>query len=164
MARQLDRKLGFGSVFSISVGAMLGSGIFVLPGLAAGLAGPWVSADYDLLVLGAHPERALLTLFFHHEEHRISEAAHCSVIKVKAPRHTVHSRFDMPIGSSSPFGRNLQSFLTWARGGSPDSGRRAARRICSTWSLTPTPRSTPVSPTWTRPERRARSTWTPTTA
>ena len=73
-----------------------------------------ISADYDLLVLGAHPERALLTLFFHHEEHRIAEAAHCSVIKVKAPRHTVHSRFDLPTGSSSPFGRNLQAFLTWA--------------------------------------------------
>jgi len=48
IAKQLDRKLGFWSVFSISVGAMLGSGIFVLPGLAAGIAGPWVSLAYLL--------------------------------------------------------------------------------------------------------------------
>ena len=42
MAKQLDRTLGYWSVVSISVGAMLGSGIFVLPGLAAVIAGPWV--------------------------------------------------------------------------------------------------------------------------
>ncbi len=46
MAKKLERSLGFWSVFSISVGAMIGSGIFVLPGLAAGKAGPAVVLAY----------------------------------------------------------------------------------------------------------------------
>jgi APA family basic amino acid/polyamine antiporter len=46
VTKQLDRSLGLWSVFSIAVGAMLGSGIFVLPGLAAGIAGPWVSVSF----------------------------------------------------------------------------------------------------------------------
>ncbi len=73
-----------------------------------------ISADYDLLVLGAHAEQSLLTLFFHQEEQRIARAAHCSVLMVKAPRHSVHSRFDLPIGAAFPFGRDLSTFLTWA--------------------------------------------------
>ena len=48
MAKTLERSLGFWSVFSISVGAMIGSGIFVLPGLAAGKAGPIVVLAYFL--------------------------------------------------------------------------------------------------------------------
>ncbi len=63
MAKQLDRKLGFWSVFSISVGAMLGSGVFVLPGLAAGIAGPWVSLSFllaGLMVLPAVLSKAEL--------------------------------------------------------------------------------------------------------
>jgi amino acid transporter/mannitol/fructose-specific phosphotransferase system IIA component (Ntr-type) len=48
MAKTLERSLGFWSVFSISVGAMIGSGIFVLPGLAAGKAGPAVVFVYFL--------------------------------------------------------------------------------------------------------------------
>ncbi|MBW2258670.1 MAG: amino acid permease, partial [Deltaproteobacteria bacterium] len=36
------------SVYAISIGAMMGSGIFVLPGLAANLAGPWVGLSYLL--------------------------------------------------------------------------------------------------------------------
>ncbi len=48
MAKQLDRTLGYWSVVSISVGAMLGSGIFVLPGLASAIAGPWVGLSYLL--------------------------------------------------------------------------------------------------------------------
>lgn len=59
----LDRSLGLSSVFSISVGAMLGSGIFVLPGLAAGLAGPYVFLSYmlaGLLVMPAAMSKAEL--------------------------------------------------------------------------------------------------------
>lgn len=48
MAKQLDRQLGFWSVYTISVGAMLGSGVFVLPGIAAAIAGPWVCVAYLL--------------------------------------------------------------------------------------------------------------------
>jgi len=48
VAKQLDRKLGYWSVVSISVGAMLGSGLFVLPGLASAIAGPWVGLSYLL--------------------------------------------------------------------------------------------------------------------
>ncbi|HCH64569.1 MAG TPA: hypothetical protein DFR83_17315, partial [Deltaproteobacteria bacterium] len=55
VTKELDRNLGFLSVFSIAVGAMLGSGIFVLPGLAAGMAGPWVSLSYMLAGLLVMP-------------------------------------------------------------------------------------------------------------
>ncbi|WGI16998.1 amino acid permease [Methanonatronarchaeum sp. AMET-Sl] len=37
---ELERNMGFLSVFSISVGTMVGAGIFVLPGMAAAMAGP----------------------------------------------------------------------------------------------------------------------------
>lgn len=63
MPKQLDRQLGFWSVVSISVGAMLGSGIFVLPGLAAAIAGPWVALSYilaGLMVLPAVASKAEL--------------------------------------------------------------------------------------------------------
>ncbi len=55
VTKQLDRKLGFFSVFTISMGAMMGSGIFVLPGLAAGIAGPQVYWSYLLAGLMALP-------------------------------------------------------------------------------------------------------------
>jgi len=42
----LSRHLGLYAVFSISLGAMIGSGIFVLPGLAAQVAGPAVILSY----------------------------------------------------------------------------------------------------------------------
>ncbi|MFH1469902.1 MAG: amino acid permease [Pseudomonadota bacterium] len=63
LQKQLDRQLGLASVFSIAVGAMLGSGIFVLPGLAAALAGPGVGLSYllaGLLVLPALLSKAEL--------------------------------------------------------------------------------------------------------
>jgi len=63
VGKQLDRKLGFWSVYSISVGAMLGSGICVLPILATGIAGPWVSVSYllaGILVLPALASKAEL--------------------------------------------------------------------------------------------------------
>ena len=54
-----------------------------------------VSAEFDLLVIGAPPERGLRTVFFGSESHRIAEAAQCSVLKVKAPRHRVHHRLEV---------------------------------------------------------------------
>jgi len=42
MAKGLERNLGLYAVFTISIGAMIGSGIFVLPGLAAKITGPSV--------------------------------------------------------------------------------------------------------------------------
>ncbi|MDH3540230.1 MAG: universal stress protein [Acidimicrobiia bacterium] len=42
MAKGLERDLGLYAVFTISIGAMIGSGIFVLPGLAAKITGPSV--------------------------------------------------------------------------------------------------------------------------
>jgi APA family basic amino acid/polyamine antiporter len=59
LAKQLDRQLGFWSVYTISVGAMLGSGVFVLPGIAAAIAGPWVCVAY--LVAGIVVLPAVLT-------------------------------------------------------------------------------------------------------
>lgn len=55
LQKQLDRQLGLASVFSIAVGAMLGSGIFVLPGMAAAIAGPSVSLSYLLAGLMVFP-------------------------------------------------------------------------------------------------------------
>ncbi len=42
MAKGLERNLGLYAVFTISIGAMIGSGIFVLPGLADKITGPSV--------------------------------------------------------------------------------------------------------------------------
>lgn len=54
-----------------------------------------VSPDYDLLILGAPEENTLRTLFRGSKEHRAARAAQCSVLKLKAPRHQVHHRFDL---------------------------------------------------------------------
>lgn len=54
--RSLERDLGLYAVFTISVGAMVGSGIFVLPGLASKITGPGVMLAYllaGLIVLPA---------------------------------------------------------------------------------------------------------------
>jgi amino acid transporter len=48
VARKLERDLGLSSVVAISVGAMVGSGIFILPALALELAGPAVIVAYVL--------------------------------------------------------------------------------------------------------------------
>ncbi|MEM7453235.1 MAG: amino acid permease [Planctomycetota bacterium] len=44
--KTLERRLGLGAVVAISISAMLGSGIFVLPGLAAAKTGPMVFLAY----------------------------------------------------------------------------------------------------------------------
>ncbi len=59
ITKQLDRSLGLGAVFTLAVGSMLGSGIFVLPGLAAAIAGPWVCFSY--LIAGLFVLPALLS-------------------------------------------------------------------------------------------------------
>jgi len=46
--KELERDLGLPSVFAISIGAMIGSGIFILPALALGIAGPAVILAYAL--------------------------------------------------------------------------------------------------------------------
>jgi amino acid transporter len=48
MTKTLERDLGLGAVFAISVGAMIGSGIFILPALALKMAGPAVVVAYLL--------------------------------------------------------------------------------------------------------------------
>ena len=48
MGKQLERDLGLPSVTAISIGAMVGSGIFILPGLAMNMAGPAVIFAYFL--------------------------------------------------------------------------------------------------------------------
>jgi amino acid transporter len=42
MPKDLERDLGLSAVIAISMGAMIGSGIFILPGLAMAEAGPSV--------------------------------------------------------------------------------------------------------------------------
>ena len=46
--KELERDLGLPSVLAISIGAMIGSGIFILPALALGIAGPAVILAYAL--------------------------------------------------------------------------------------------------------------------
>ncbi len=61
--KTLERRLGLSSVVAISIGAMLGSGLFVLPGLASGLTGPSVFLAYAaaaLMVLPAALSKAEL--------------------------------------------------------------------------------------------------------
>ncbi|MFQ6039616.1 MAG: amino acid permease, partial [Candidatus Poribacteria bacterium] len=63
MRKALERSLGFWSVFSISVGAMIGAELFVLPGIAAVKAGPAVVLSYllaGLIVLPAALSKAEL--------------------------------------------------------------------------------------------------------
>ena len=55
MAAQLRRKLGPYAVFTVSIGAMIGSGIFVLPGLAFEVGGPGAAFAYFLAGLIVAP-------------------------------------------------------------------------------------------------------------
>ena len=61
MPKELERDLGLPSVLAISIGAMVGSGIFILPALALKMAGPAVVLAYLLagvLVLPAALSKA----------------------------------------------------------------------------------------------------------
>ena len=53
--KSLERSIGLGAVVAISISAMLGSGIFVLPGLAAAKTGPMVWLAYLIAGLGVLP-------------------------------------------------------------------------------------------------------------
>jgi len=53
--KSLERSIGLGAVVAISISAMLGSGIFVLPGLAAVKTGPMVWLAYLFAGLGVLP-------------------------------------------------------------------------------------------------------------
>ncbi len=53
--KSLERSIGLGAVVAISISAMLGSGIFVLPGLAAAKTGPMVWLAYLVAGLGVLP-------------------------------------------------------------------------------------------------------------
>jgi amino acid transporter len=55
MAKELERDLGLYAVVTISMGAMIGSGIFVLPGLALKIAGPAAVLAYLLAGLTVLP-------------------------------------------------------------------------------------------------------------
>jgi len=48
MTKDLERDLGLPAVLAISIGAMIGSGIFILPALALSIAGPSVIVAYAL--------------------------------------------------------------------------------------------------------------------
>jgi mannitol/fructose-specific phosphotransferase system IIA component (Ntr-type) len=54
-----------------------------------------VSKDYDVLIIGAPPEQPLKNLFVRSREHKATDVCLCSVLKVKAPNHQVHHRFDL---------------------------------------------------------------------
>jgi len=52
------------------------------------------SADYDLLVTGAPPERAIWGLFFGSRGDRIIEESICSVLRLKTPRKATHQAIE----------------------------------------------------------------------
>ncbi|MDH3470734.1 MAG: amino acid permease [Acidimicrobiia bacterium] len=54
-SKSLARELGLFAVFSVSIGAMIGSGVFVLPGLASKVAGPGVILAYFIAGLVVLP-------------------------------------------------------------------------------------------------------------
>lgn len=63
MSKHLERDLGLYTTITVSIGAMIGSGLFVLPGLAASKAGPSVILAYflaGLIVLPAALSKAEL--------------------------------------------------------------------------------------------------------
>ncbi|MFP9192832.1 amino acid permease [Natronosalvus vescus] len=51
MSKDLERDLGLFAVIAISMGAMIGSGIFILPGLAMAIAGPSVIVAFVLAAI-----------------------------------------------------------------------------------------------------------------
>jgi APA family basic amino acid/polyamine antiporter len=53
--KKLERRLGLSAVVAISISAMLGSGIFVLPGIAATITGPAVPIAFLLAALSVLP-------------------------------------------------------------------------------------------------------------
>ena len=53
--KKLERSLGLGAVVAISISAMIGSGIFVLPGIAALQAGPTIWLAYLVSALCVLP-------------------------------------------------------------------------------------------------------------
>lgn len=55
MPEELERDLGLPSVVAISMGAMIGSGIFVLPGIAMGEAGPAVILAFVIAAILVFP-------------------------------------------------------------------------------------------------------------
>ena len=65
MAKQLERGLGLSATTTVRIGAMVGSGIFVLPGLAARIAGLAVILVYSLagllVLLAALSKAAMAT-------------------------------------------------------------------------------------------------------
>ena len=58
-----------------------------------------ITQKFDLLLLGAPPEQAFRNLFLGSREQRIAEAAQCSVLSLKTPRHRVHARLELPTGT-----------------------------------------------------------------
>ena len=56
--KEMERSLGLFPVVAISLSAMLGNGIFILPGLAAEITGPTVWLAYLLAALCALPAAA----------------------------------------------------------------------------------------------------------
>jgi mannitol/fructose-specific phosphotransferase system IIA component (Ntr-type) len=58
-----------------------------------------ITQKFDLLLLGAPPEQAFRNLFLGSREQRIAEAAQCSVLSLKTPRHRVHARLEPPTGT-----------------------------------------------------------------
>lgn len=53
--KTLERRLGLGSIVAIGISSMLGSGIFVLPGIAAAMTGPSAWLAYLLAGIGILP-------------------------------------------------------------------------------------------------------------
>ena len=60
-----------------------------------------VTAEYDLLILAAPPERGLLKQIGVPTVERITQFSGCSVLQVKTPRKGIHSAADFPMEDAS---------------------------------------------------------------
>lgn len=105
MPKALERDLGLYTTTTISIGAMVGGGIFVLPGLAGDIAGPAVVAAYllaglvvlpaaqgsDFVIASTAAHHILYDVLFGTLPDRLVEELDCTVILVHVDeprRHT----------------------------------------------------------------------------
>lgn len=70
------------------------------------------SSRFDLLVMGAPPERPLHSMFFATREDKITERAHCAVLRLKTPKASVHGSLQRTAPPSSSTERNLSHYVS----------------------------------------------------
>ncbi len=72
-----------------------------------------LSREHDLLVLGAPPESPLRNLLLGTPDLDLMERARCAVLRLKTPRHKVHTRYE-PVVHSPRLDEDMEPFLRHA--------------------------------------------------